>query len=288
MRNALPVIREDATTLKQRLHQNRMVARNHGCRCFTCWPAARPRPVGTWLSYWESIAIPSATGSRSMPRVAWRPCWTCTRPPARPYRSPRPCWPGWSRPCDSRRVLPLTRPRGNGSSRHYHLDVKVSHPLHDHPHRASTPSSKCRAPVTQKNPEAVRDFQATCPERLQSVIPPENTCPVRVFSEDESRWGLCGASPPTHGRRGPTRGIGPARLRMVLYLWGGGPDHGGALLSRIAVSECRDLSAVRGCLCRDLPRQFEPPARIKWCTHRPADAVAGERPVREPPPIVRN
>jgi transposase len=36
----------------------------------------------------------------------------------------------------------------------------------------------------------VREFQATCQERLQDVIPPENTRPVRVFSQDESRVGL--------------------------------------------------------------------------------------------------
>jgi transposase len=33
-------------------------------------------------------------------------------------------------------------------------------------------------------------FQATCQEQLQRVIPPENTRPVRVFSQDESRVGL--------------------------------------------------------------------------------------------------
>ena len=36
----------------------------------------------------------------------------------------------------------------------------------------------------------MRDFQATCQERLQDVIPPESTRPVRVFSQDESRLGL--------------------------------------------------------------------------------------------------
>jgi hypothetical protein len=33
-------------------------------------------------------------------------------------------------------------------------------------------------------------FQGTCRERLQHVIPPDNTRPVRVFSQDESRFGL--------------------------------------------------------------------------------------------------
>jgi hypothetical protein len=34
------------------------------------------------------------------------------------------------------------------------------------------------------------EFQETCREQLQRVIPPENTRPVRVFSQDESRFGL--------------------------------------------------------------------------------------------------
>jgi transposase len=36
----------------------------------------------------------------------------------------------------------------------------------------------------------MQEFQATCQEQLQRVIPPENTRPVRVFSQDESRVGL--------------------------------------------------------------------------------------------------
>jgi hypothetical protein len=33
------------------------------------------------------------------------------------------------------------------------------------------------------------ELQATCQEQLQSLIPPQNTRPVRVFSQDESRFG---------------------------------------------------------------------------------------------------
>lgn len=55
---------------------------------------------------------------------------------------------------------------------------------------ASGVSFKCRAPVTQKKPEAIPAFQATCRERLQRVIPPEKGRPVRVFSQDESRFGV--------------------------------------------------------------------------------------------------
>jgi hypothetical protein len=54
----------------------------------------------------------------------------------------------------------------------------------------STPSSKCHGPVTQKNPEISREFHASCEEQLKRVIPPQNTRPVRVSSQDESRFGL--------------------------------------------------------------------------------------------------
>jgi hypothetical protein len=36
----------------------------------------------------------------------------------------------------------------------------------------------------------MRAFQATCQEPLQGVIPPENTRPVRVCREDDSRCGV--------------------------------------------------------------------------------------------------
>jgi hypothetical protein len=56
--------------------------------------------------------------------------------------------------------------------------------------RGARPSPKCRGPVTQNNPDPIAEFQATCRERLPRVIPAENTRPVRVFSQDESRCGL--------------------------------------------------------------------------------------------------
>jgi hypothetical protein len=56
--------------------------------------------------------------------------------------------------------------------------------------RASGPSSKSHAPVTQNNPEAIPEVHLTCRERLQRVIPHENRRPVRGFSQDESRFGL--------------------------------------------------------------------------------------------------
>jgi hypothetical protein len=53
--------------------------------------------------------------------------------------------------------------------------------------------------------EALQAFQATRQERLQRVIPPHNTRPVRVFSQDESRVGLL----TVRRRRLTTRGVQP-------------------------------------------------------------------------------
>jgi hypothetical protein len=46
------------------------------------------------------------------------------------------------------------------------------------------------APVTHNNPDTIQALQATCPERLERVMPPDNARPVRVCSQDESRFGL--------------------------------------------------------------------------------------------------
>ena len=48
---------------------------------------------------------------------------------------------------------------------------------------------KVPGPVTQKNSEAIPAFQATCQTQLQPLIPSANPRPVRVFSQDESRFG---------------------------------------------------------------------------------------------------
>jgi class 3 adenylate cyclase len=56
--------------------------------------------------------------------------------------------------------------------------------------RASSLCSKCHALVTQNNPEAIPTFQVSCNSHLQRAIPPANTRPVHVFSQDESRCGL--------------------------------------------------------------------------------------------------
>lgn len=59
------------------------------------------------------------------------------------------------------------------------------------------------------------EFQATCRERLQHSIPPDNTRPVRVFSQDESRFGLL----PVRRRRLTARGIQPVGPVQHTFEW---------------------------------------------------------------------
>jgi hypothetical protein len=67
-----------------------------------------------------------------------------------------------------------------------------------------------------KNPEAIPAFQAACGERLQEVIPPANTRPVRVFSQDESRFGLL----TIRRRRLAARGVQPVGAVPHVFEWG--------------------------------------------------------------------
>ena len=58
-------------------------------------------------------------------------------------------------------------------------------------------------------------FQATCRERLQQVIPPANTRPVRVFSQDESRVGLL----TIRRRRLTAQGLQPIGVIQHTFEW---------------------------------------------------------------------
>jgi transposase len=77
------------------------------------------------------------------------------------------------------------------------------------------PSFKCRAPVTPKKPEAITAFRATCQAYLHQAIPPANTRPVRVFSQDESRFGLL----TVRRRRLTTRGVRPVGAVQHVFEW---------------------------------------------------------------------
>jgi hypothetical protein len=80
---------------------------------------------------------------------------------------------------------------------------------------ASKPSSKWLGPVTQKKPEAIPAFQRTCHEQLQRVVPPANMRPVRVFSQDESRFGLL----TVRRRRLTARGVQPVGRVQHVFEW---------------------------------------------------------------------
>jgi hypothetical protein len=61
----------------------------------------------------------------------------------------------------------------------------------------------------------MREFQATCQERRQDVIPPEHTRPVRVFSQDESRLGLL----TVRRRRLTACGVQPVGSVQHVFAW---------------------------------------------------------------------
>jgi hypothetical protein len=131
----------------------------------------------------------AAGPSASEPLGAWMSCWPLMSPQANPSHSRPRCSPAWSKRSTGPQALPRMRRCATGAggrtgwrSRTRYFPRSCGH--------ASGTSLKCRGPATQKNPDAIAEFQATCGEPLQRVIPPEHGRPVRVFSQDESRRGL--------------------------------------------------------------------------------------------------
>jgi hypothetical protein len=91
----------------------------------------------------------------------------------------------------------LRQPAGCASYAVLRQWVQQSHHLEVNDHTLSTivrtrfnAQLKVPRPRHTKNPEAMPAFQETCREQLQRGMPPENTRPVRVYSQDESRFGL--------------------------------------------------------------------------------------------------
>jgi transposase len=58
-------------------------------------------------------------------------------------------------------------------------------------------------------------FQTSCRDHLQQVIPPANTRPIRVFSQDESRFGLL----TIRRRRLTSRGVQPVGSVQHVFEW---------------------------------------------------------------------
>ena len=85
----------------------------------------------------------------------------------------------------------------------------------DYPLRRLTADELYRAGVPRPLIPAIPEFQATCQERLQRVVPPANTRPVRVFSQDESRLGLL----TVRRRRLTAHGVQPIGAIQHTFEW---------------------------------------------------------------------
>jgi transposase len=80
---------------------------------------------------------------------------------------------------------------------------------------AAEPSAKCRARATPKKPEAIPAFQTPCHAHLRQAIPATNTRPVRVFSPDESRFGVL----TVRRRRLTASGVQPVGVVPHVFEW---------------------------------------------------------------------
>jgi transposase len=214
MRKTLPVMTEAAETLKHRIPRARDGRKKSRLQRLY-WLAsghAHPRQevaqllgvprhtLGHWLAWYAAGGL-DALLDRSVP--AGKPC-----------RCLQPCWPPLSRRSGAQPALPPMKRCGSGLSRPMAWTSTTTRSI-----RLSAPSlrprSRCRGPVTQKNPEAIGEFQATCRERLQHAIPLTNTRPVRVFSQDESRFGLL----TIRRRRLTARGVQPVGQIQHVFEW---------------------------------------------------------------------
>jgi transposase len=69
---------------------------------------------------------------------------------------------------------------------------------------------KVARPSHTKKPEAVANFQTDCTDHVRAAIPLDTTRPVKVFSQDESRFGLL----TVRRRRLTARGVPPLVLQF--------------------------------------------------------------------------
>jgi DDE superfamily endonuclease len=79
----------------------------------------------------------------------------------------------------------------------------------------SGPSSRGHGPATPQTPDAIAAFQARGQEPRQGVMPPEHTRPVRVCSQDASRFGWLSR----RRRRLTAGGLPPLGLRQHVCAW---------------------------------------------------------------------
>jgi transposase len=189
MRNALPVIREDAVTLKQRLpraHDGRqkprlqmlyVVASGHAQtrQAVAQRLGVHRHTVGHWLAIDEARCLDALL--------------ELSVPAGKPLSLP----PGVL----AALAQALRQPAGFASyeavrqwvQQYHRLDVN-DHTLYTIIRTKLQATLKRPRPRPPKNPDAIQEVQATCQERLERVMPPDNARPVRVFSQDDSRFGL--------------------------------------------------------------------------------------------------
>jgi hypothetical protein len=165
------------------------VVSNHGCRCCSCWPVGTCRRVRRWPNSWAFTGIRGATGSPFTRRVVWMRCGTSMCRPTSLGHSRQAYWRRWRRRSGTPRVWPPMKPCASGFSRRTTWRSMIT-PATPSSAPSFKPTSTCRGPVTPKNPDALPAFHATGQERLAHVMPPDHARPVRVCSQDDSRFGL--------------------------------------------------------------------------------------------------
>jgi hypothetical protein len=189
MRIAIPPLREHVDDLKHRLqreHDGHKKPRLQMLHLLASGQARNRQEVASRLGVHRP---PAVAGWPSMPPGGWTPCWPHTFLQANPSRSRRRCSPASSRRSAGHQALPRMKHCASGWHRPITCRSNTRRSTRSCA-RAFTLSSKCRAPVTQQNPEAMPAFQATCQAHLQQALPPDHLRPIWVCSQDESRSGL--------------------------------------------------------------------------------------------------
>jgi putative transposase len=92
---------------------------------------------------------------------------------------------------------------------------QVQDVLHAGTHALQDQAQSGPAQSHKNNPEAIGAFQASCRDHLQQLIPPANTRPLRVLSQDESRFGLL----TVRRRRLTARGVPPVGSVQHVFAW---------------------------------------------------------------------
>jgi hypothetical protein len=193
---------------------NMTARRNCACRGSPCWRVGRPTTARRWPACWASTAIRSAAGWPLTPPGVFMPCWRPTSPQANRSRSRRQGSPAWRRPSTGPKASPPMRPCATGGAGPTAWRSRTRRAI---PSCAPAARPRARWPGrrTPNNPEAIPTFQATGHDHLQQAIPPDHRRPLRVFSQDESRFGLV----TVRRRRLTAQGVQPSGPVPHVFAW---------------------------------------------------------------------